>query len=431
MNKYQNLLITLAVACLVASLPLAALTPKPANTVSQKIALVGGTIHTVSNGDIENGVLTFADGKITGIHKTLSVDLSDYQKIDISGQHVYPSLILPDSVLGLVEVDALRHTRDFQERGAMNPSVRTLTSYNTDSELIPTMRFNGILIAQVAPFGGLVSGTSSIVQLDAWNWEDATIKSDDGVHITWPNPSYYKYDSDTDTVNLTENESYQEDRQALEALFTDSAADRSKSNLKLQAMHGLFDGSQTLYLSADRPQAIIEGIGFLKQVGVKRVVLKSNSAVLLATDILQQHNVPVLLNSLHNVPTQDHHDIDTVYRLPQELLARGIKVGISNSDWLMSSRNLAFHAGSAAAYGMPKNEALRMITLSNAEILGIDNRLGSLEVGKDATLFVSSGDALDMRSQQLSHIWIDGRPVELNAMQQELHQRFKDRYSGQ
>jgi len=431
LNTFKNLLVTLSIAGLLASVPVAALTPKPANSDSQKVALVGGTIHTVSNGDIENGVLTFADGKITGIHRDRNLDLSAYQIIDITGQHVYPGLILPDSVLGLVEVDALRHTRDFQERGTLNPSMRTLTSYNTDSELIPTMRFNGVLIAQIAPVGGLVAGTSSIVQLDAWNWEDAAVKADDGVHINWPNPSYYKYDSDTDTVNLTENKSYAKDRQELEQLFSDSVANTNNSNLKLAAMRGLFDGSQTLYVSANTPQAIIEAIGFLKQVGVKRIVLKSNSATLLATDILSQHNIPVLLNSLHNVPAQAHHDIDVVYRLPQELMARGIKVGISNNDWLMNSRNLAFHAGSAAAYGMPKNEALRMITLSNAEILGIEDRLGSLEVGKDATLFVSQGDALDMRSQQLSHIWIDGRPVQLDAMQQELYQRFKQRYNDQ
>lgn len=293
------------------------------------------------------------------------------------------------------------------------------------------MRFNGILTAQIAPYGGLVAGTSSIVQLDAWNWEDAAIKTDDGIHIHWPNPSYYKYDSDTDTVNLTENKDYQANRHELEQLFQDGAQSASDSNLKLKSMRGLFDGSQTLYLSADRPQAIIEAIRFLKQIGVTRIVLKSNSAALQATDILRQHNIPVLLNGLHNVPSQDHHAVDYVYRLPQELMAQGLRVGISNNDWLMNSRNLAFHAGSAAAYGMPRNTALRMITLSNAEILGIDDRLGSLEVGKDATLFVSSGDALDMRSQQLSYIWIAGRSVERDAMQQELHQRFKQKYSDQ
>jgi len=427
----KTLLASLVFTALVLSLPLAALTPEPAKPQTSKVALVGGTIHTVSNGDIENGVLTFANGKITGIHKTRDIDLSDHQQIDISGQHVYPSLILPDSVLGLVEVNAIRHTADFRERGTLNPSVRTLTSYNTDSELIPTMRFNGILIAQIAPQGGLVSGTSSIVQLDAWNWEDAAVKADDGIHMTWPNPSYYKYDSNTDTVNLTENEDYQASRQEIEKLFADSAGTTGKTNLKLNAMRGLFDGSQTLYISANRPQAIIEAVRFLKQVGVKRLVVKTNSAALLATDILRQYDVPVILNSLHNIPTHDHHAVDQVYRLPQELMARGLTVGIANNDWLMNSRNLAFHAGSAAAYGMPKNDALRMITLNNAEILGIDDRVGSLEVGKDATLFVSSGDALDMRSQQLSHIWIDGRAVALNGTQQELYQRFKEKYSAE
>jgi len=408
--------------------PSLAITPEPAADTNSKVAITGATLHTVSNGVIENGILTFENGKITGVYQAGGVDISGYQAINAEGQHVYPGFIMPDSQLGLVEVDALRHTRDFRERGDLNPSVRTLTSFNTDSELIPTMRFNGILIAQIAPIGGLVSGTSSIVQLDAWNWEDAALKIDDGVHINWPAKSYYKYDDTSDSIVLEPNKSYADDRSQLTTLFKDAAVNQDSNNLKLKALAGVFDGTQTLYLYADKPNTIIEAITLLKQAGVKRLVLKTGAGALLATEILQQHNIPVIIDTLHNLPGQDHHDIDQVYRLPQELQARGIRVGLSNNSWLMSTRNLAFNAGSAVAYGMPKDQALRMITLSNAEILGIADRVGSLEVGKDATLFISKGDALDMRGQQLTTAWIEGRQIELEAMQQELFQRFSEKY---
>ncbi len=408
--------------------PTLAVTPEPAALTSSKVAINGATLHTVSNGVIENGILTFENGKITGVHQAGGIDLTGYQTINAEGQHVYPGFIMPDSQLGLVEVDALRHTRDFRERGDLNPSVRTLTSFNTDSELIPTMRFNGILIAQIAPVGGLVSGTSSIVQLDAWNWEDAALKTDDGIHINWPAKSYYKYDDTSDSVVLEPNKSYADERSALTTMFKDAAVNQDTNNLKLKALAGLFDGSQTLYLYADKPNTIIEAVTLLKQAGVKRLVLKTGSGALLAAEILQQHNIPVIIDTLHNLPGEDHHDIDQVFRLPQELQARGIRVGLSNNSWLMSTRNLAFNAGSAAAYGMPKDQALRMITLSNAEILGIADRVGSLEVGKDATLFISKGDALDMRGQQLTMAWIEGRKIELEAMQQELFQRFSEKY---
>ncbi len=405
-----------------------AITPEPAADNNSKIAIVGATLHTVSDGVIENGILTFENGTITGIHQANTIDITAYQVISAEGQHVYPGFIMPDSVLGLVEVDALRHTRDMNERGNLNPSVRTLTSFNTDSELIPTMRFNGILVAQIAPVGGLVSGTSSIVQLDAWNWEDAALKTDDGIHINWPAKKYYKYDSATDAVVLEDNKNYADNRNALTTLFKDAAVNNDASNLKLNALKGVFDGTKTLYLYADKANTIIESITLLKQAGVKRLVLKSGAGALLAVDILKQHNIPVIIDTLHNLPAEDHHDLDQVFRLPQDLQAQGIRVGLSNNSWLMSSRNLAFVAGSAVAYGMPKEQALRMITLSNAEILGIADRVGSLEVGKDATLFISKGDALDMRGQQLSMAWIGGRKIELEAMQQELFQRFAEKY---
>jgi len=408
--------------------PTLAITPEPAANTNSRIAIIGATLHTVSNGVIENGILTFENGKITGVYQAGAIEISGYQTINAEGQHVYPGFIMPDSQLGLVEIDAIRHTRDFRERGDLNPSVRTLTSFNTDSELIPTMRFNGILIAQIAPVGGLVSGTSSIVQLDAWNWEDAALKIDDGVHISWPAKSYYKYDSTSDSIVLEPNKSYADDRSQLTTLFKDAAVNQDSNNLKLKALAGVFDGSQTLYLYANKPNTIIEAITLLKQAGVKRLVLKTGAGALLASEILQQHNIPVIIDTLHNLPGQDHHDIDQVFRLPQELQARGIRVGLSNNSWLMSTRNLAFNAGSAVAYGMPKEQALRMITLSNAEILGIADRVGSLEVGKDATLFISTGDALDMRGQQLTAAWIEGRQIELEAMQQELFQRFSEKY---
>lgn len=379
--------------------------------------------------------MVFADGKITSVSAEAPQDTTGYRVIDIAGKHVYPGFILPNTDLGLVEIGAVRATVDNDEIGEINPNVRALISYNTDSELIPTMRFNGILLAQVTPTGGTISGTSSIVHLDAWNWEDAAVQEDDAMHMYWPSRFSRDFDYTTYTVKLVPNQDYEEEVRSLTTLFTDALAygaaeEPEVTNLKLEAMQGLFDGGKALHIHSGQAREIMAAIRFAQQYGVKQIVLVSGTEADMVKDFLKEHNIPVIITNIHELPNRTGDDVDLYYKLPRLLSEAGLLVGMGYARGMTASaRNLAFLAGSAAAYGMEKEEALQLITANNAEILGISEEAGTLENGKRAILFVSQGDALDMRGNIIDMAFIDGRQVTLDAMQQRLYEKYEEKYS--
>ncbi len=410
--------------------------PEPAAPQTESILLVGGTAH-IGNGEvIENSVISIVDGKI-GIcadATRVRLDMSQFdQKIDVSGKHIYPGLILPSTNLGLEEISAVRATRDYNEVGGLNPNVRSLIAYNTDSELIPTLRYNGILLAQTTPEGGLVSGTSSIMKLDGWNWEDAAYQMDDGVHINWPQkqlgPKWWLGES-----RGQENKKYGESVQQIKTLFEDARSyhaitgDKSK-NLKLEALKGVLEGTKRLYIHTENRAEIIESVQWAKNVaGIDNVVIVGASEAYYAIDFLKEHNIPVILGNVHELPNRPEEAIDLPYRLPSILTKNGLVVALAYNGRLASSRNLPFYAGTAAAYGLSKEEALKLVTSNAAEILGISDRTGTLEPGKDANIVVSSGDMLDMRFSKVEIAFIEGKKLNLDGKQQLLHQRFKNKY---
>lgn len=429
-NKYiLSLLLLLAVSALQAQ------NPAPAATQQQPIALMNGVAHLGNGRVIPNSVITFRNGKLESVADatTARLNLEGYEVISIEGKHVYPGFILPYTNLGLVEVDAVRATVDEAEVGDFNPNVRSIIAYNTDSQIIPTVRTNGILMAQVAPRGGVISGSSSVVQLDAWNWEDAAIKEDDGLWLSWPSV-YRRTGWWGNPGPIEKNKKYDERVAEIKGFFDDAkayaAVEPKVRNLKLEAMEGLFDGSRKLYIRADNAKEIVEGIKTAQQYGVKEIVVAGAEDAWLVKDFLKDNNIPVLLSNVHRLPSRPEEDVDMPYKLPRMLTKEGILVGLLYDD-LKSNRNLPFFAGTAAAYGLDKEEALQLITANTAQILGIDSFAGTLEQGKDATLFISEGDALDMRTNQLTHAFIQGRQVNLHNKQKQLYQKFKDKYEGQ
>lgn len=408
-------------------------TPAPAPPQKGPIAITGATIHVGDGTVIENGVVAFADGKITAVGKLSEVDTAGHQTIDARGKHVYPGFIQVDSRLGLTEVSSVRATIDSSERGDVNPNVRSLVAFNTDSELLPTMRFNGVLTAQVAPDSGLISGSSSIVRLDAWNWEDAAIRADDGIYMEWPARMRRRFDFATFTVRNEKNEDYDHEVSMLADLIREAKAykqltGRDERNLKLAAMQGLFDGSQTLYIRADRAKVMVEAVTFARKHGIQNVVLVGVGAqALLIKAFLVDHQVPVVVDTVHSTPDRASDDVDMPYKLPALLDEAGILFCLMY-DSAANSRNLPFIAGTAAAYGLGKEKALAAISHNTAKILGVDDKIGSIAVGKHATLFISEGDALDMRGNIISHAFIDGRDTSLHAMQQRLYEKYKEKY---
>ncbi|MGB3849336.1 MAG: amidohydrolase family protein [Tunicatimonas sp.] len=413
--------------------------PAPAPPQSQPVLLLGGTAHLGTGEVIEDAAVAFANGKLTTVGSASSVpdgERSSYEVVDVSGQHIYPGFILLDTDLGLVEINAVRATLDQAEAGTLNPNVRSLIAYNTDSELIPTFRFNGILLAQIVPQSGMMPGTSSVVQLDAWNWEDAAVVADDALHLHWPSRYRSKFNFVTYTVERVVNEDYEEQRRAVRSLFGDAQAyaegKSATPNLKLEALRGLQNGSQTLFLHSDDAREITEAVLFAEEFGVQKIVLVGESGLLAAKDFIRERKLPVVIENVHQLPSHADRPVDALYTLAHDLRQAGILVSLAYNEGMTArSRSLPFLAGTAAAYGLNKEEALQLITAHPAQILGIADSVGTLEVGKQATLFVSEGDALDMRTNRLTHAFISGRSLTLPAMQQELHQKYKAKYDDQ
>ncbi len=398
----------------------------------QAVALKGATIHVGNGKVLKNAIITFEKSLITQVTDK-AIDLQAYRVTDVSGKHIYPGFILPDTYVGLAEIGAVRATLDFNEVGRYNPNVRALIAYNTDSELIPTFRFNGILTAQVAPQGGVISGTSAVMSMSGWNWEDATLKADDGIYINWPRrmlpPRWWLGETEPRV-----NENYETICQELDDIFAHAASYRlvasiEKNNTKLAAMEGLFEGITQLFIRVNKAKEIVKSILLAKKYGVKKIILVGGKESLKVKDFLKEHQIPVLLANTHRMPYYERSDLSLPFRLPYLLKEAGLMVGLVYSDGPMpSGRNLPFAAGTAAAYGLGKEEALQMITANNAKILGIDKQLGTLEKGKQATLFVSEGDALDMRTNRLIRLFIQGNEVKLDGKQQDLYKKYKDKY---
>lgn len=401
---------------------------------------MNGTAHIGNDSIIQNSLIGLKDGKIVLVADatTAKLDKSAYDEvIDAGGKHIYPGFIAPNSTLGLTEIESVRATNDFRETGTTLPNVRSLIAYNTDSKIIPTVRSNGVLLAQITPRGGLVSGTSSIVTLDGWNWEDAAYKTDDGIHINWPTIQSRKY-LDEDNIYpgpFEKNKDYVKQTDLLKKLFADAkayteSADKVEANLRFEAMKGIFSGTQTLFIHSNTVKEMVEAINFAKQNKISKVAIVGGKESWMITDLLKQNEIAVIISRLHDLPTYQEDEIDLPYKLPYLLQKRGVLYCLNNEGDMeaMNTRNLPFLAGTAATYGLTKEEALRSITLNTAKILGIDKSTGSIESGKDATVFISTGDALDMRSNNVERAFIKGRDIDLNNDQKVLYEKYKTKY---
>jgi hypothetical protein len=291
--------------------------PVPAPAQSKSILLTNAVIH-IGNGDrIDVGYVGLRAGKISevGDLQKLSTRLTEYDTvIDLQGKHIYPGLILMNTSLGLREIDAVRATLDYSETGELNPESRSIIAYNTDSKIIPTVRRNGVLTAQVAPRGGIIPGTSCVVQLDAWNWEDAAIVMEDGIHLNWPTRVVYSARRDDEGRHEKNIAAREEKIAAIRDLFTrarvfDPGLTGQPVNSRLQSMKGLFEGTKILYLHADAELDIMESILFAREMGVKRIVLVGGNELTSILQFLKSNPVPVILHRVHRLPDSEDEDI--------------------------------------------------------------------------------------------------------------------------
>ena len=403
------------------------------NTMAQKpILFIGGIAH-IGNGEvIENSAISIKDGSfdIVADANLIRIDPTAFDTIiKLYGKHIYPSFIVPNTTLGITEIDAVRASRDFNEIGGVNPNIRSLIAYNSDSKITKTIRTNGVLIAQVTPRGGLVSGQSSIMFLEGNNWEDAALKVDDGIHINWPN-SYYTTGWWAEPGETKENKKYSKKIYELNRLFSKAKSYYSSSeiiDLKMESMKGLFNGSKNLYIHANSANEIRDAIEFFENFKVNNLVIVGGEDALKVSNILVEKNIPVILNRVHRLPKSQDSPVDEPYIQAKKLQDKGILFCLSYEGDMeaMGARNIAFTAGTTIAYGLKYEKAVQSITLNTAKILGIDHLVGSIQSNKNATFFISSGDALDMRSNNVEKAYINGKEINLNNHQKELFNKYK------
>lgn len=406
--------------------------PAPALEQTQPILIEGGMIHTGNGTMIENGVVAFANGKITyagdAKGKDALKDLKLYKVIDAKGKHIYPGIIALSTTLGLTEIDLVRSTRDYNEVGEMNPNVRTVISYNTDSKIIPTVRSNGVLLAEATPEGGVISGTSSVMMLDGWNWEDAVYKEEAGIHLNWPRMTVGRGQNAEAEEKQRENiaKALENIRSFFSEAKTYAKQNPDEKNLRFDAMKDLFNGRKNLFVHCNFIKEIIAAVNFCKEFGV-RMVLVGGMDSWRVTDLLKENNIPVVIVRTHLLPPREDEDVDLPYKLPSLLTKAGITVCITDGgSW--PQRNIPFQTGTAAAHGLTKEEALTCITLNPAKVLGIDSTTGTLETGKDATLFISSGDMLDMKTNNVETAFIKGKEIILDDVQKQLYRKYMKKY---
>ena len=402
---------------------------------AQKTTLYMGGVAHLGNGEkIENSVIVVKDGKfdLVADANRIRIDPSAFDTIiRLFGKQVYPAFISPNTTLGMTEIDAVRATKDFDEVGRFNPNVRSLIAYNTDSKILKTVRTNGVLITQATPRGGIISGSSSVMYLDGWNWKDAQLKADDGIHLNWPS-AYHTSGWWAQPGSTSKNKNYNTGVKEIQEYFEIAKSyfkNNSEIDLGLEAMKGLFNGTKNLYVNAGYPNEIRESIRYFKGIGIENVVIIGAKGALDALPTLKKFKVPIILKRVHSLPSNEDAPIDEYFSLPGKLQDEGILFCFAyNGDMeAMGTRNLPFTAGTAVAYGLEYEHAIAALSLNTSIIFGIEKNSGSIETGKDATFFISTGDALDMIGNNVEQAFIKGNVVDLNNHQKELFEKYKNR----
>ena len=411
----------------------------PAKKQTGTTVITNATVHT-GNGDVlENASIVITDGKIAAVGKNITVP-ANATTVDAKGKQVYPGLILPTSSLGLIEVSAVRATSDVREIGDLNPNIRSIVAYNTDSKVINTLRSNGILLANIVPQGSLLAGSSSIVQLDAWNWEDAAVKTDGGMHFYMPTllprPRLGGGGGGVGGAQQSQTDPVKEGLEQVdrmksffrEAKAYNAEATHEETNLKFASVKGLFEKKQKLYVHANTVKQMLIALDFVKEFKFDVIIVGGSDSWQIA-ELLKQNNVSVILQQPHSLPTAEDDDVDQPYKTAALLQKAGVLFSLSDDDGQTRGRNLPFNAGTTVAYGLTKEQALQAITLNAAKILGVEDKTGSIEVGKDANIIISEGDILDMKTSVVTDAFIQGRKIDLTDKHKLLNERYNQKYN--
>ncbi|HVZ94092.1 MAG TPA: amidohydrolase family protein [Phycisphaerales bacterium] len=401
---------------------------------SQPITITNVTIHTVAGADIRDGTLAFDRGTITGVGPVSPV--AGARVIDGKGLHVYPGLIGANTLMGLTEVNAARATIDFSETGDVTPEVRAAVAVNPDSTIIPVTRSNGVLVTALLPMGGSIPGRASVIRLEGWTWEDMAIRDDAGMVVNWPGvrPIRSRFTARSEEDQTDETRAA---RDRIEDAFSAAAAyvktrDADSSvpvNLQWEAMRRVLERKAPVFIRANQVDQIQSAVNWAVGRNLRTIIVGGADAPL-AADLLKKYDIPVIVTGTFSLPRRGDAPYDDSYTLPARLEAAGVRwclASIGGGFETPHERNLPYHAAMAVAYGLDPKVALRSITLSPAEILGISDKYGSVEIGRSATFIVTDGDPLEITTQ-VKMAFIDGREIDLTDKQKALNEKYLEKY---
>jgi len=394
-------------------------------------AIVGATVHAVSAEPLPDAVIVFEGDVIRRIGARGEAELPPEAKvIDGQGLHLWPGLIDCNTVLGLVEIGSVRGTVDHTESGSANPSVEAWTAVNPSSELIPVARAGGILLAVTAPRGGLVSGRSSLLALDGWTVNDLVRKRVVGLSVAWPAmprerptpqpdepPARDWNDSVHDLATLLD------EARVYRAAGTARGGEARDADIAWSALDGVLDEKVPVWVQATTETQIRTALDWAEEAHVGLVLIDGGDGWRCA-DALAARRVPVVIDPVR-LPLRDYEPYDTPFTAAAKLHAAGVRV-VFGTGGASDVRELPRLAARAVAYGLPEAVGVRALTLTAAEILGVEDRYGSLEPGKSATCILVEGDLLDVR-MRVRRAWIDGREVDLENRHTRLYEKYRGR----
>jgi|TARA_B100000446_G_scaffold172284_1_gene180239 imidazolonepropionase-like amidohydrolase len=404
---------------------------------SEAVALRGATIHTVTNGVIENGTILFENGVIRAIGTDVEIPTGT-RVVDVSGKHIYPGLIDAYSTVGISEIGSVDVSSDVNELGDFNPNVRAEVAVNAESRHIGTTRSAGVLVTLTTPGGGLISGMSSAMSLEGWDWEEMSMESAAALNVNWPNPRGGRGGRGGRGRGFGPGPqepppTYAEQVQQLKDFFAEARAYRDataageevRTDSRYTAMIPALDGEIPVVVSADGAAQINDAITWAQEEGVRLVIRGGGDAIHVA-DRLVANDIPVILTSTMAAPGRDYEGYDGAYTMPARLYEAGVRFAISGGSGALYTNRLPWEAGVAVAFGLPEEEALKAVTINAAEFMGISDRVGSLEPGKQATLLITTGTPLDMTSD-IEQSYIQGREIDMLDIQKFFFQKYMEK----
>lgn len=402
----------------------------PQTLRAQTVAIRGASVHTLAGDDFADATVVMNDGRITAVGPNVRIP-AGAEVIDAEGLHVYPGLFDAYTFLGLTEIDAVDVTNDVIELGDFNPDLLAYTAVHPPSEHIPVARANGITHAVTAPDARSagIGGQASLIRLDGWTVDEMLVAPSVGFVLDWPTIAAgrgrtYRQAKDSYDEQVGRLAGWLEDARRYDLAV--QAEQPVPRDLKLEAFSRLTRKELPLMVTVREERYLEDAIAFAATHDIRLVVLGASQAWKMADELAEQ-SIPVILGPTQALPSGADEPYDEQYAGPARLWEAGVKFAFATFS-SPDSRTLPFQAGNAVSYGLPREEALKAVTVNAAEIYGLGEEIGTIEVGKLANLIVTDGDPLEY-STQILHLIIGGREVSADNRQRELYETYRDRPS--